>query len=48
LSDYTVTVSVAPSSALPSIASSDLFLIDVTITHPENIDFTVSAYRADF
>jgi MSHA pilin protein MshD len=48
LSDYTITVAVTPSSALPSIASSDLFLIDVTITHPENIDFTVSAYRADF
>lgn len=48
LDDYTVTVAVAPSSALPSIASGDLFRIDVTVTHPLGIDFTVSAYRADF
>jgi MSHA pilin protein MshD len=48
LSDYTVSVTVAPSSALPSIASTDLYLISVTITHAANIDFTVSAYRANF
>jgi MSHA pilin protein MshD len=48
LGDYTVTVAVAASSALPSIASTDLFLISVTITHTANIDFTVSAYRANF
>ncbi len=48
LGDYTVTVAVAASSALPSIASTDLFLISVTITHAANIDFTISAYRANF
>jgi len=48
LDDYTVTVAVTASSGLPSIASTDLFLISVTITHPANIDFTVSAYRANF
>ncbi len=48
LDDYTVTVAVTASSALPSIASTDLFLISVTITHAANIDFTVSAYRANF
>ena len=48
LGDYTVTVAVTASSALPSIASTDLFLISVTITHAANIDFTVSAYRANF
>lgn len=48
LEDYTVTVAVTASSALPSIASTDLFLISVTITHAANIDFTVSAYRANF
>ena len=48
LGDYTVTVAVAASGALPSIASTDLFLISVTITHAANIDFTISAYRANF
>jgi len=48
LEDYTVTVAVTASSALPSIASTDLFLISVTITHAAQIDFTVSAYRANF
>ncbi len=48
LEDYTVTVAVTASSALPSIASTDLFLISVTITHAADINFTVSAYRANF
>ena len=48
LDDYTVTVAVTASGALPSIASTDLFLISVTITHAAQIDFTISTYRADF
>ena len=48
LDDYTVTVAVTASSALPSIASTDLFLISVTITHAADINFTVSAYRANY
>ncbi len=48
LDDYTVTVAVTASSALPSIASTDLFLISITITHAADINFTVSAYRANF
>ncbi len=48
LDDYTVTVAVTASSALPSIASTDLFLISVTITHAADINFAVSAYRANF
>ncbi len=48
LDDYTVTVAVTASSALPSIASTDLYLISVTITHAADINFTVSAYRANF
>ena len=48
LGDYTVTVAVTASSALPSIASTDLFLISVTITHAADINFTVSAYRANY
>ncbi|MDX1404911.1 MAG: prepilin-type N-terminal cleavage/methylation domain-containing protein [Woeseiaceae bacterium] len=48
LSDYTIDVSVTGSNALPSITSADLVLINVTVTHPENIDFTVSGYRANY
>ncbi len=48
LDDYTVTVAVTASSALPSIASTDLYLISVTITHAAQIDFTLSTYRANF
>jgi MSHA pilin protein MshD len=48
LSDYTVSVSVTASSALPSIASTELFLISVQVTHPVNVDITVSGYRANF
>jgi MSHA pilin protein MshD len=48
LSNYTVSVAVTPSSALPSIASTDLYLITVTITHSANISFSISAYRANF
>jgi MSHA pilin protein MshD len=48
LSDYTVSVTVTASSALPSIASTELYLISVQITHAANVDFTVSAYRANF
>ena len=48
LSDYTVSVTVTASSALPSIAATDLFLINVQITHAANLDFTISAYRANF
>ncbi len=48
LDDYEVTVAVTASSALPSIASTDLFLISVTITHAADINFTASAYRANY
>lgn len=48
LDDYTVSVDVTPSTALPGIASTDLFLINVTITHAAGINFTVSGYRANF
>lgn len=48
LSDYTVSVSVTGSNALPSITSTDLFLISVQVSHPSNVSFTVSGYRANF
>lgn len=48
LDDYTVSVDVTPSSALPGIASTDLYLISVTVSHPVNVNFTVSGYRANY
>ena len=47
LGNYTVSVTVTQ-SALPSIAASDNYLINVTITHAANINFTLSAYRPNF
>ena len=48
LNEYTVSVDVTSSNALPGIPSTDLFLISVTVTHPVNVDFTISGYRANF
>jgi len=47
LGNYTVSVTVTQ-SALPSIAASDNYLINVTITHAADINFTLSAYRPNF
>ncbi len=47
LGDYTVSVTVTQ-SALPSIAASDNYLINVTVTHAAQINFTLSAYRPNF
>ncbi len=48
LGDYTVAVTVAASGVLPGIAATDLFLISITVTHAADINFTVSAYRANY
>ncbi len=48
LDNYTVTVAVTASTGLPPIASTDNYLISVTITHAANINFTLSAYRANY
>ncbi len=48
LGDYTVAVTVTTSGSLPSIAAADLYLVSVTVTRAPGIDFTVSAYRANF
>ncbi len=48
LDQYTVAVTVATSGALPGIAAADLYLVSVKVTHGADIDFTVSAYRANF
>ncbi len=47
LGNYTVSVTVTP-SAFSGIAASDSYLINVTVTHAANINFTLSAYRPNF
>ncbi len=47
LGDYTVAVTVTQST-LPSILATDNYLINVTVTHIADINFTLSAYRPNF
>ena len=47
LGNYTVSVTVTK-SAFSGIAESDSYLINVTVTHAANINFTLSAYRPNF
>lgn len=45
LSDYTVSVSVVPTTALPSVAAADALRVDVVVTHTANVNFGLSGYR---
>ena len=45
LGNYNVGVSVAPSSALPSVPASDALRVDVVVTHGADINFVLSGYR---
>jgi MSHA pilin protein MshD len=48
LAAYTVTVSVAQSSALPNISSSAARRIDVTVAAAPNVSVTLSGYRTNY
>jgi len=45
LSQYTVSVTVAASTALPSVPGADSQRIDVRVTYPPNISVSLSGYR---
>ena len=45
LANYNVTVSVAPSSGLPSVPAADALRIDVVVSHAADINFVLSGYR---
>jgi MSHA pilin protein MshD len=45
LSDYRISVAVNQSGALPAIAASDAYRIDVRVEFAPYIDFTLSGYR---
>jgi len=48
LGDYNVTVTVVPSSALPSVPAVDALRVDVVVTHANSINFALSGYRTRF
>ena len=48
LGAYSVSVTVTPSSALPSIVAADMLRVDVRVVRAPEIDLTLSAYRARF
>lgn len=48
LGDYTVSVVVSASSALPGVPAADTLRIDVNVAWETSINFTASGYRARF
>lgn len=48
LGDYTVSVSVGSSTALPSVPAADALRIDVNVVWQADIDFMFSGYRTRF
>ena len=45
LASYDVSVSVVPSSGLPSVPAADALRVDVLVTHSTDINFVLSGYR---
>ena len=45
LSDYSVSVSVSPSAALPGVPAADVLRVDVNVAWESRINFIVSSYR---
>lgn len=48
LGDYSITVSVTPSFALPPVPAGDALRVDVLVTHVNDINFVLSGYRTRF
>jgi MSHA pilin protein MshD len=48
LAGYTVRVTVQPSGALAGVPSTDAERVDVRVTYPPSVDFTLSAYRTRY
>lgn len=45
LDEYTVSVSVSPSSALPDVGSGDALRIDVRVQYAPHVDFVLTEYK---
>ena len=48
LADYTVSVTVVPSAALPNVPVADALRVDVTVTRAPYVNFTLTGYRTRF
>ena len=48
LTDYTVSVTVVPSAALPNVPVADALRVDVTVTRAPYVNFTLTGYRTRF
>lgn len=48
LEDYSVAVTVTPSSALPAVPVADVLRVDVVVTHANAVNFALSGYRTRF
>ena len=48
LSDYTVSVSVTPSAALPNVPLADTLRVDVNVARAPYVNFTLTGYRTRF
>jgi MSHA pilin protein MshD len=48
LSDYTISVSVSPSTALPGVPAADALRVDVTVSRGADINLVHSGYRTRF
>ena len=48
LADYTVSVAVTPSAALPNVPLADALRIDVTVVRAPYVNFTLTGYRTRF
>jgi MSHA pilin protein MshD len=45
LENYTVSVAVSSSTALPAVAAGDVYRIDVRVQHAPAVDYTITGYR---
>jgi MSHA pilin protein MshD len=48
LADYTVSVSVTPSAALPNVPVADALRVDVTVARPPYVNFVLTGYRTRY
>ena len=48
LADYTVSVTVVPSAALPNVPLADALRVDVTVVRAPYVNFTLTGYRTRF
>lgn len=48
LDAYNVSIAVTPSAALPAVPVADALRVEVTVSHANDVNFTLSGYRTRF